>query len=600
MFPRLFLNLCLIVCVEIGGGLFSAQRCLAQSSSLAESSSETSDKIEGTVVNSITHEPIARALVSSPDSRFATLTNSEGHFEFHTGLEASEEIVNAETSGKSNSTQAVVPNRPYMLMAKKPGFLQSPDNPGKQIQDDTKEVTLALVPEGVIVGTVSLPTSEPPDSISLILYRRVVQDGSAHYIMAGQSQSTSDGQFRFANLPTGTYKLLTSELMDRDPLSFDPRGPMYGYPPAYYQNAPDFASAAAIDVAAGQTQTVSLSLVKQPYYRVKVPVMAQVEMGLAVNVHANGHKGPGYSLGYNPADHAIEGSLPNGNYTIEATGFGQNGVSGNGVQTITIKGAAVDGPSLALTGNVAIPVLVKEEFTTADQTGRMTWNIEGKNFRIIGPRRYLNIGLEPADEVNEGPQGGSLKMPTGPDDPLVMEVRGTGKYWVRVSSSRGYAASVRSGELDLLHEPLTVGVGGAGPIEVTMRDDWAEISGKVEGLVTGRELGAAAGGMGDQPVPGERSVDAPSAAHVYFVPLPNSSGQFSQIWVGPDGSFNGGNVAPGAYQLLAFDREQPQLEYRNAEAMRAYESKGPVVRVAGGQKERVTLQLITTEQSAER
>ena len=594
----------IVACVMIacGGGVVAS--CFAQSSSLSESSSDSSDTIEGTVVNSITHEPIARALVTSPDDRFATLTNSEGHFEFNIAKADAEKGDDSPANGGGGGgvEHWTPPNRPYMLIARKPGFLQDRYRQGKRVREDMKEVTLTLTPEGVISGTVSLPTSEPPDSITLFLYRREVQDGSAHYIHAGQTQSMSDGQFRFADLRAGTYKLLTSELMDRDPLSFDPRGPMYGYPPAYYQNAPDFRSAETIEVAAGQTQVANVSLVKQPYYRVKMPVTGEVEMGLAVNVYANGHKGPGFALGYAPADHAIEGWLPNGTYTVEAMGFGQGGMSGNGVQSITIKGTRVQGPSLALAASAAIPVLVKEEFNGADQTGRMTWNIEGRDIRITGPRRYLHVGLEPADEVNNGPQGGSLKSPTGPDDPLVLEARGTGRYWVRVNSARGYAASVRSGDVDLLHEPLTVGVGGAAPIEITMRDDWAQISGKVEGLAATK--GLASGATGNQPVPsqpvvGEGPVGVPVAVHVYCIPLPDSSGEFTQIWAEANGNFNNANIAPGAYRLLAFDREQPQLEYRNPEAMRAYEGKGPVVRVSGGQKEQVTLQLITGDQSAE-
>jgi hypothetical protein len=45
--------------------------------------------------------------------------------------------------------------------------------------------------------------------------------------------------------------------------------------------------------------------------------------------------------------------------------------------------------------------------------------------------------------------------------------------------------------------------------------------------------------------------------------------------------------------VLAFDQVQGEIEYRNPEAMRAYDSKGQVVRVVGGQKERVQLQLIS-------
>jgi hypothetical protein len=64
--------------------------------------------------------------------------------------------------------------------------------------------------------------------------------------------------------------------------------------------------------------------------------------------------------------------------------------------------------------------------------------------------------------------------------------------------------------------------------------------------------------------------------------------------VNSDGSFDSPQLPPGAYRLLAFDRAQTEMEYRNPEAMQAYDSKGTVIRVPGGQKERVTLQLIST------
>ncbi len=83
-------------------------------------------------------------------------------------------------------------------------------------------------------------------------------------------------------------------------------------------------------------------------------------------------------------------------------------------------------------------------------------------------------------------------------------------------------------------------------------------------------------------------------AVVYFIPVPDGPGKFTETGVNPDGSFDSSDMAPGAYRLLAFDREQPELEYRDPEAMRVFDSKGPVVHVAGGQNERVTLHLIST------
>jgi len=48
----------------------------------AQTASDDSDAIRGVVINSVTHDPIERALVFSPDNRFATLTSREGRFEF--------------------------------------------------------------------------------------------------------------------------------------------------------------------------------------------------------------------------------------------------------------------------------------------------------------------------------------------------------------------------------------------------------------------------------------------------------------------------------------------------------------------------------------
>ena len=106
----------------------------------------------------------------------------------------------------------------------------------------------------------------------------------------------------------------------------------------------------------------------------------------------------------------------------------------------------------------------------------MTWNINGRNTVIKGPRRYLSVTLEPADDFGVGPQV-SLRDPRAADDALVIEGAPAGSYWARVNSSRGYPASIRSGNLDLQHQPLVVGAGGtASPIEITMRDDGAEVA----------------------------------------------------------------------------------------------------------------------------
>ena len=560
--------------------IFLAVACLSSVRSSAQSASDNTYTIRGIVINSVTREPIARALVYSPGNRLATMTNSEGGFEFT--------LPRASEAGPGTNAPPSHSIRSYSLMARKPGFLTDPNSQGNNIQNNaSKDLTLALTPEALIVGTVTLPTAEAPDRITLQIFRRQVQDGRGHYVPAGNTQSTSDGQFRFADLPAGTYKLLTNELLDHDPLTADPlasdsRRPLFGYPPLYYQSASDFESASTIQLTAGQTQNVNLSLVKQPYYRVKVPFTVPVtdgrETGVSVEVYGYGHKGPGFSLGYNNRDHAIEGMLPDGIYTIEASSSGPNRVIG--LETLTVKGApgdgrTIDGPRLALVPNASIPVYVKEEFTSADHNDR--------NAASRKPRAYLSVSLESADDFGVG-RDVPLRNPTGPgDESLVIDGAPPGRYWVRVQSSRGYPASIRSGNLDLQHQPLVVGAGGGmSPIEITMRDDSAEISGTVEGVTPPAQGPASVPGAGQ------------ARAHVYCIPLGDSSGRFTEIWVRPDGNFVSQELAPGTYRVLAFNQEQKEIEYRNPEAMRAYDSKGQVVRVVGGQKERVQLQLIAT------
>ncbi len=571
--------------------------------------------IYGTVVNSVTHEPIPRALVVSPDQRFATMADDQGHFEFtFPKADPSKPNLPGSSDAKiANFLQLNESNRPNALSARKPGFLED-NNAGAYLAlaQNAKELKLSLVPEAILSGQVSLPTSEAPDSIQLQLYRRQVQDGRAHWNPAGTTVSRSTGEFRFAGLHAGTYKLLTRELLDRDPLTFDPRGQLYGYPPVYYQDAVGFDSATTIELSAGQTAQAHISLVKQPYYNVKIAVEnAPPGFGLNVNVYSQGRNGPGYSLGYSAATQTIVGMLPNGTYTVEATSYGQTAwilpnstytveatssrqTISTGLMSLNVKGAAVEGAHLALVPGGSITINVKEEFNSKVPEGTTTFNHGKRSFNLRGPRRYLNVNLESADEFGVGGNA-SLRPPKGPeDDALVIDDVLPGRYWVRVQPSRGFAASVRSGTTDLLHEPLVIGAGGAtSPIEITMRDDFATIDGNVEGIAP--PLGPSATLQPELEGGAPVSLARP-AAHLYCIPLPDSGGDATEIAVAPDGRFASQPLAPGVYRLLAFDRDQPQLEYRDPEAMKVYDNQGPVVRVAGGQKEHVTLHLISTNE----
>ena len=134
------------------------------------------------------------------------------------------------------------------------------------------------------------------------------------------------------------------------------------------------------------------------------------------------------------------------------------------------------------------------------------------------------------------------------------------------------------GGTDLLREPLVVVPGANTSIDVTMRDDNAEIEGTLLGV----------------PATPVDSIRPRPASYVYCVPLPDSPGQFLELGASSDGKFDYQMVAPGNYRVLAFKNQHRDLPYRDAEEMKLYETKGQIVHFAPGQKVSLQLEIISS------
>ena len=553
--------------------------CLADRSRAQDQNpqSDQTVSIRGTVVNSVTHAPIGRAQVYSGDNRFAVMTDDQGHFEV-----AFPQTADTGTVSKLNG---------FQLMARKPGFLTDRYHPSRDLglTPSTNDLTISLVPEAILMGRIALESAESPDGIRVQLFRREVQDGLGHWAPTEIATTNSKGEFRFSELYAGDYRIGTHEVGDRDTADIIPGRKIYAYPPVYFPEASDFPSASTIHLSPGRVFEADLSLARRQYFPVKVSVnglTAPAPINISVSVRGDG--APGYSLGYNGFDHTIRGALPNGIYVVEASSFSQQGATG--VMNLRIENAPAEAGQLTLLPNGTIPVHVNEEFTSAVLSQQYAGVISGGGEKIYlrSRHQYLNVMLEPVSDFGRG-RGAYLRPPKGPgDESLAIDNVQQGRYWVRVSSSRGYAASVTSGGLDLQHRPLVVGPGGSSsPIEITMRDDTASFDGNIEG---------ANGAMdGSSSLTGQIAPWVSSApfAYVYCIPMADSAGQFTQVGVSPDGKFDSPQIPPGQYRVLVFSHQQNNLEFRNADAMRAFESEGQVVSLVAGQKEHLRLQLIS-------
>ena len=564
-----------LVAASAGSG-----RSLAQGLNVEEKDTET---IRGTVVNSVTHEPIGRALVFSLDNRFAILCDAGGHFEF--------KIPQAKNEGTNANGSGVVSfngpgggysrmGGPGALAARKPGFLSDQSSQQVAPGDDREHgLTIQLVPEALIIGRVNLPATDGTDKLRVELFRRTIQDGRASWQAAGNAQTRANGEFRFADLAAGSYKVFTTEEIDRDPLTFNPRGQMYGYPPVYYPSFNDFASSSVIRVTAGATVSFNLTPARRAYYPIKIGISnAPQGAGLQIEVWPQGHPGPGYSLGYDPDVQSIVGMLPDGNYTVEANAFMPTMSSGQ--INISVKGGGVEGASMTLVPNGSIQVNVKQEMTAPDAASQEgTFETNGKP---ISKSQYIlntmQVNLVPLDELTPGRMRGHGRSGGAEGDTITIQNVSLGRYRVHVTAQMGYVAAVSSGGLDLLHNPLVVPPGGtSSPIEITLRDDGATVDGTIDNWQTETQ--------------GRNTLlPAQQVACIYLVPTTETMAPPMVGWTS-DGHFSLQQVPPGSYRAIAFNRQPGELEFTNEEAMKRYEAKSQVIELDAGQKQQLRLQL---------
>ncbi len=524
--------------------------------------------VRGRVVNAVTGVPVGRALVVAAGNEAAMFTDDRGDF----ALKISESKAAVVTMFGERARRR--------LEVRKPGFLELsrsiPYSRGST-EGDAAEVTIGLVPEALIVGRVEVPGSDGEVQIECELYQKEMQEEREKWSPSRTFRTWANGEFRFSDLRAGTYKLITHEQMDRDSMRPVPGAPMYGYPPIYYPNTTDFSAASAIVVKAGETAQVNLTLARREYYPLQIAVRnAPVGRPMNLQVAPMGTHSPGWSLGYNQADGAIEGMLPDGNYTVQATALGEG--QSTGILNFTVSGRPPEGPVLTLVPDAQVAVNVREVFQSQPSN---FGNGEGATHRVVGERVMSNVHVD-LFPIGDSPGMGSPgAVPAEGSDghTQVIENVAPGQYRVRVMPGRGYVARMESDGVDLLRQPLVVGLGGAPvPIEITLRDDGGEVDVSLE-QAAGAQEGAAPGG--------ENSL----FGYVYLLPMDQHEVESP---LRGHGSRNGlvkiGQVAPGDYLLVAYDA-LPELLIGSE--MEALESKGKVIHVEAGQTVSVQVKLIS-------
>jgi len=516
------------------------------------SPSQDKYSLTGMVVNSATGEAVRGALVQIyVNGQSSQLTGPDGKFRFD-GLTAGQTSINV----------------------RKPGFFSQQEmqnGPFRSIQSlatigaDATPVIVKLVPEGVIFGRITGEDGESIENLPIQLMVQRLENGRKVWQDHQGGSTNEEGEFRIAELQPGTYYLSAGPSSNPVSAASGSSSPgARGFPVVYYPAGSDISSASSISIVPGKRVEINLTMSPQPCFRVAGTVA--------------GHN-PGHFVHLQVLNSAGK-PVPSSQRFDPATGAFRIPCISPGVYTLFVNAPPIDArdrqePSLTAT----LPLNVNADVSEIHILLLPSASIPVR-MRVISSRTGSEQFSPPENYfpayvqlVSHGSgmfefRHGSQQVGERGSRSLELQNIPAGTYGVEINpNGMLYVQSATSGTIDLLESDLSVSAGGSPrPIEITLRDDGASLSGNV-------------------------SLDSQSSGAVILAFSDHSSTPPIIQPTDPKGSFYLPFLAPGEYKVLAVDRVE-QLEYRNPETMRKYLSHARDLTLGPDQKEKIELDLM--------
>jgi hypothetical protein len=500
--------------------------------------------LRGKVINAATGEPVSGALVQIP-AQESQFSQSNGSFVF---------------TNLARGQLAVI--------ARKPGFFNDQElgrwAPGPPITVPTDgDVTVKLMPEGIISGQVKNESGDPMDGVVVRAQRWQVVDGRRGLHTSRDATTDDEGNFRIAELLPGSYCLAFLPVnrggrifttLKRKPPAEE------GYGLQFYPGTSDVASAGVLEIRAAAQLRINHTYTHQRVFEVAGIVRpADPEKFFNIMLVNSSGEQVQRDIRVNPktGEFQIPG-VPAGTYLLSAsTGPRRRGSDQVPDTDFTPLNAALpihvyadlSGLVLNLGSGVAATVQVRDE-TQLDPGPNYVHQV----FVHLIPKDFPASALG----IVQPPQTGDHQSPKR------FESVTPGIYTVEATPmGPGYLASLRCGSIDLLRDDLTIAPGSPPPpIEVTLRSDSAQM------MVT--------------------LVGGPSAAALVI--YSQESPRRSLLVPIYNGNASVLNLAPCAYRVLALN-DTSELEYRNPAVMEKYLNHAVPVTLQSGDNPTVRVEI---------
>lgn len=506
-------------------------------------------KVEGVVINGQTGEPLRKVEVQ--------LVSREGGRP--DGEENSYSVTTLE-DGKFSIAQ-VSPGR-YAVSVRKNGFTRqgsgwtnavTPQLPSVQIGrgQSITGMTIRMLPHGVITGRVLDEDGDPVQRIAVSAYRYTYQGGRKALSNISSATTNDLGEYRVYGLTPGTYYL---SAVPFDAYMPQRRGKGETYAPTYYPGAESVDSATPVAVGPGtQAANMDIRLRKarlytitgivndaatgKPVNRASVQVIALGAQGDS----SSGNRGGGAMV--RDGQFSVRGLAP-GAYLLRAQLQGGAAV---GTTRVDIHSEDLTGVLITAQQNVTLQGMVK---------------FDGE--APTGVQSYVRISLEPlAQAWATGMAGGSTKDGTGS---FTIANVAAERYRIRLSGiPQGYyVKNILLGNQDVRTTGLdfTAGPAAAGELTITL----ASPAGSIDGVVRNSKD------------------DTTANTTVVLIPREQLAGLSDQIrtaTTGPQGEYQFANLAPGDYDILAFE-EIEQGAWFDPDVRAQFQNQAKSVKVEKG------------------
>lgn len=375
--------------------------------------------ISGTVVNSLTGEPIRRAAVTTPQA--ANLTDSAGAFSF-----------------------CQLPAGSYYANAEKPGFATA--GLSVTVGPSPAGVQIRLQPLAIIKGRMLDGDGGPLENAVIQLFALRIHDGRRRVLLENTATTDDEGEYRLAGIMPGAYLLRAAGWQDASAAT-EKSSDKETFAPVYYGGATSLAQAAPLNLEAGSETTADFRVALQSGYTIRgfvsgysplAPVsieLLRTEEGLST----------AHRVTFNPTTGALAiAAVAPGRYVLRAT-QGDGAHERIGEQVVQVVSSDVNSVRVAMGGVVALRGTVRV--------------VQEPGLPPTPPA--CSLALSPADPLT----GNSdvLESQTAEDGTLEIPVVLPGPYWVKMDCGAGYLASLHADDVDLLSRDDLVIPAGASP-----------------------------------------------------------------------------------------------------------------------------------------